>query len=75
MIHPALTLAPDQSTNDVTVSGRCTSCGESHSNTYTIDGVRRLMRGELIQLAMPTVNPSKREWLKTAICTKCLEEV
>lgn len=75
MIHPSLTLAPDPSTDNVTVSGRCTSCGENHGNTYPIDGVRRWMRGELIQRAMPSVNPSTREWLKTAICTHCLEEV
>jgi hypothetical protein len=74
MIHPNLTISPDPD-EGVTISGLCSSCGEERSFTYPESGLTLWLEGTLIQRALPSVHPSKREWLKTAICPDCLQDM
>lgn len=74
MIHSSLNIAPAPD-EGVSVSGSCSSCGGYRSFVYPVSGVTTYLQGELIQRALPSVSPSKREWLKTAICPDCLEDM
>jgi hypothetical protein len=75
MMHPQLKIKPDPiDRNKVIAYGLCSCCQEHFSHSYSMDGLRTWMNGNLIQRALPDVSPEWREWLKTAICDACWEK-
>lgn len=54
----------------------CRRCKKTHIlKGIPMEGLQRCMNGELIQNALPELNPWQRELLISQICPECWEEI
>lgn len=58
---------------------KCSMCGRRWAIELTNDQERRFFeyrgKGQLIQEALPDLNKTEREFLKSAMCPECQEEI
>jgi len=54
---------------------KCNLCGETSALEIPIAGFRRWQYGELIQNALPELDPRQRELLISRTCSKCFDEL
>lgn len=50
-----------------TVSGKCVLTGEGYSCKVSTRGIKKWLRGELIQLALPGTSREDREFIRSGI--------
>lgn len=53
----------------------CPLCGETHSVVVDFDEFCAWQSGELIQVAMPNLTPTKREQLISEWCPECQKKI
>ena len=61
--------------NIVVIEKRCPFCGQRYTVSVPTDGFVKWQEGELIQIAMPDVPASSREFLISGICRDCQDKV